>query len=431
MKIVHILDSFFPDSRAGTEQYVLWLANFMQDAGHDVSIIAASITITGSYTYEGIQVYRFLVPNDPISRELNGLIPPRGIENFEKLLIKLSPDIAHFHSFSRAINGYHLELAKKLEIKTVFTAHLGNLFCIKGDFLLFGKEICDGKVLQSRCMQCFLSSKQGSGNTLKIKLSAGFINRVVNSPFHKLFPSAWHLVKHRQEELKRLKLYGDAVIAIAPWIERVFQLNHIENVWLVKQGIQFQENQEPSTKNQDKRLDKPIKLIFVGRLHPMKGLHLLLDALDSFSLGKFLLIVIGISHDEDYKIEMRAKALQLGVEWHENKMHDEVLDLISKSDILVLPAISNEMAPLVILEAFACGKPVIGSTYPAIGDMVTDGFNGLLFENKNVKSLTYCLQRLLDAPNLLPCLKSNMQPPRSFEDVAEDMMGIYKQIVRQ
>ena len=251
------------------------------------------------------------------------------------------------------------------------------------------------------------------------------INILFKTPLKRLLPSSWNLIIHRKSELKRLSIFADSIIAIAPWIKKVLNQNEIKNIALVKQGIQLNSQQKMTNSQHD-----VLNLIFVGRLHHTKGIHLLLQALENLPKQFFHLSIIGIINEPLFREVLYNKAITMvNVTWKENLNHLQVIDEITKADVLVLPSISNEMAPLVILEAFECGKPVIGSTYPAIADMVTDGFNGLLFENNNVKSLTQCLQRLLDEPDLLPRLQSNIQPPRSFEDVAEDMMGIYKQIV--
>lgn len=428
MKIVHVIDSFFPDSNAGTEQYVLWLSLFLSEKGHNVSIIAATTDESKKYIFKGIPVYRFQVPNKPTAKELNGHMPPRGIDNFIFLLRQLKPEIVHFHSFNRAINSYHLKLAKNQGYKTVFTAHLSNLFCIKGDFLLFGKEPCDGKVDELRCLQCYLTSfKRLQKKAILIRPASHLINKLLMGPTKYFTPSAWHLIKHRRNELSNLELYCDMNIAIASWIEDLYRINGISKVRLVKHAIS--DEIELKLNRQVKSVYLPINLIFVGRLHPMKGLHILLDALSEVDTSKFRLIIIGIPQDRDYQKKMEEKGKSINVDWKMNLPHANVLEEILNSDILVLPSLKNEMAPLVIMEAFANGKPVIGSSHPAITTMVNNNKDGLIFENNNVQSLKTCLQRLYEEPDLISLLAKNIIPPRSFTDVGNETLSLYKDLL--
>ena len=123
MKILFTLESFFPSHRAGTEVYVLNLCKYFKTKGYDVSVLITSSEGLEDYFFEGIPIYVFDIPKNAVSEELNGLIPPRGIEAFKVKLIELKPDILHFHSFGRAINSFHLKIAKELGLKP-FSPHI-------------------------------------------------------------------------------------------------------------------------------------------------------------------------------------------------------------------------------------------------------------------------------------------------------------------
>jgi glycosyltransferase involved in cell wall biosynthesis len=85
----------------------------------------------------------------------------------------------------------------------------------------------------------------------------------------------------------------------------------------------------------------------------------------------------------------------------------------------LLPSISNEVAPLVILEAATRHIPVIASNYIAMIDMVDHEVNGLLFENGNSEDLYKQMLSIINEPRLLDDLKRNVQPPLSMFAVAE------------
>lgn len=67
--------------------------------------------------------------------------------------------------------------------------------------------------------------------------------------------------------------------------------------------------------------------------------------------------------------------------------HDEVLSLLRAARFLVVPSACYENCPTVILEAFACGVPVIASRLGAMEEMVEDGRTGLLFAPGDAEDL--------------------------------------------
>ena len=418
--IVFALSSFYPDHRAGTETYVLNLSKELIKAGYQVSVITPAVGKTSSkYTYEGISVYTFSVPLKVSTRELNGLVKPSGLDEFRQLLKQLKPDIFHLHSLSRSMHAVHVKIADELGIKTFFTAHLGSIFCVKGDLMLFGKEQCNGMVIKQRCLACFIHEKKKFSAT-KSRLAAWFINRfIVKSPLIKKIP-ALNIVSNKINQLQLLKNHSDLNIAIAPWLESVFRLNGLEKTSLILQGIS---NEFLARDTNNKGIFGKINLIFTGRMHPDKGVHLLLEALENNLTSSFNLTIVTIPFADEtaYYHSIKTKFQQLGyTDWFEKLKQEEVSNQLNDAHVLVLPSTRNEAAPLVILEAFAQKVPVIGSDYIAIQEMVQHNVNGLLFKNGDAQSLKSQLLRLVDEPELLPRLKQNFGPLRSFEEVARE-----------
>ncbi|MDF1551071.1 MAG: glycosyltransferase, partial [Bacteroidales bacterium] len=112
--------------------------------------------------------------------------------------------------------------------------------------------------------------------------------------------------------------------------------------------------------------------------------------------------------------------------WFENLNQQQVSEKLNEADVLVLPSIRNEAAPLVILEAFAKKIPVIGSDYIAIKEMVQHNINGLIFKNGDAQSLKEQLRRLINEPDLLQKLSDNIKPVRTFKEVATAHDKVYK-----
>jgi glycosyltransferase involved in cell wall biosynthesis len=124
-----------------------------------------------------------------------------------------------------------------------------------------------------------------------------------------------------------------------------------------------------------------VTFVYVGRLWAGKGLTYLLDAfggLHAQDLGEVSLLIVGDGSDED---ELRARARAQGLR---NVVFcgfqgDDVLPrLYAASDVFVFPTLGDPFG-MVVLEAMACGLPVISTTSAGeISERVVEGVNGFL-----------------------------------------------------
>lgn len=418
MHLLFALESFFPTHRAGTEVYVLNLCRYFKARNWKVSVLISSTIDMADYEYEDVPVYTFKVAQKATVEELNGIIPPCGIDIFKRRIEELQPDIVHFHSFGRAINGYHLQVVKSLGIKTAFTPHLGGFFCIKGDLLLNGKGNCDGRVNSFRCLSCMLRSR--NFNKYVSFAASALVTTVTGINASKLFlPAPLFQVRHRINEFDRVRNNADLIFAIAPWIKKAFELNGVSNIKLIPQGITplFFETTHYKIENNQESLN----FAFIGRMHPSKGFHLLQKAWDAINNYKHKLFVFtSESKDEpDYYSQYYNWAKNTdNVVWNEGLSQYQLAKLMNTIDILVLPSISNEVAPLVIQECAIFKIPTIGSDYVALKDMIVHEHNGLLFKNGNWHDLQAQLERVMKDSSLLAMLKSNVKYPVSMNDVS-------------
>ena len=76
------------------------------------------------------------------------------------------------------------------------------------------------------------------------------------------------------------------------------------------------------------------------------------------------------------------------------------------SDITVIPSL-QEAFGLVVSEAMACGKPVIGSNVGGIPDQIVDGYNGFLVQPRNSGEIADRILWLIDHPKKLKSMGMN------------------------
>lgn len=116
--------------------------------------------------------------------------------------------------------------------------------------------------------------------------------------------------------------------------------------------------------------------LFVGTLSEHKGLGTLLEAWAG--LRDIPLKIVG-SPPSPVDGTGAGREHVSGVELLGRRPHAEVLRLMRDARLLVFPSRWYEVAPMAILEAFACGLPVVASRVGSLTELVEDGRQGLLF----------------------------------------------------
>lgn len=125
--------------------------------------------------------------------------------------------------------------------------------------------------------------------------------------------------------------------------------------------------------------------LFVGRLSREKGIQTLLNAWES--LTDIPLKIVGDGPLKPIVEQTLADRTGSPIELLGWLDRDEVLDRLRKARFLVVPSEWYEGFPLTMVEALACGVPIVGSRIGGVGEIVADGTSGLLFEPGNVADL--------------------------------------------
>jgi glycosyltransferase involved in cell wall biosynthesis len=191
---------------------------------------------------------------------------------------------------------------------------------------------------------------------------------------------------------------------------------------------------------------RPTRLLFVGRISPDKGVHLLMEAFDRVArerpdveltlIGKvgmlpFDLVSLLLNDDADaldslrpfyghstfawltkevlgqkrsYKQQLDARLspeAAARVRFVGSVSLDELIRLYSQADLLVLPSIWRESYGLPVAESMASGVPVLASDCGGVPELVDEGVTGLLVPRLSVDALTSALRELLSDPSRL------------------------------
>jgi glycosyltransferase involved in cell wall biosynthesis len=107
-----------------------------------------------------------------------------------------------------------------------------------------------------------------------------------------------------------------------------------------------------------------------------------------------------------------------------------VIPLLTAYDAVVVPSQWVETGPLVVLESFAAGVPVLASELGGIAEKVRHDVDGLLVPAYQLHAAwSSVIERCVSDPAVLPRLRAGVTPPRSMNDVAREMAQVYAQVV--
>jgi glycosyltransferase involved in cell wall biosynthesis len=141
---------------------------------------------------------------------------------------------------------------------------------------------------------------------------------------------------------------------------------------------------------------------------PKKGFDTLLDACDILKKRgmEFRCVIAGSGTDSDMLLS-RGDQLGLGdaVEFTGAATQDQIIDLMRKAAVLCLPCRiaedgNRDALPTVLLEALACGLPVISTNISGIPEIIDSGENGILIDPDDPLSLADELEKLLGTDEL-------------------------------
>jgi len=292
----------------------------------------------------------------------------------------------------------------------------------------------------ARCLQCAIAAYH-----------AGLFDIPIVFQPHGSFKSP--LPSGKLRKLSRIfidKLYAEKVFKK---VSKIVALSHMEaeqyeamgvpeeKIAIIPNGIDLSEyaNLPPEGIFKKKfNMDENEKIVlYLGRIHRIKGIDVLVKAFADVieKLGDVRLVVVG--PDDGYLGELKAltKALRI-----EDKVlitgplyGEDKLEAYVDAAIYVLPS-RYETFPMGLLEAYACGKPVIASNVESISDVIIHGKTGLLFGAGNVQELAemivYMLVHPEEARNMGHRARKLVKEKFSIDKVVDSLEVLYEEILK-
>ncbi len=264
---------------------------------------------------------------------------------------------------------------------------------------------------------------------------------VITSHCGDVCPSSRLLHKPGLPERFALALrHAEAVVAISRFTqERILQLcPHVRRVERIPNGVDVRslEQSAPPPIGVDHCITPHGYFLFVGRLVFRKGVDLLIDAFSATAKDHQMCLAIAGDGPDRESLERRAVAAGLG----ERVRFLGVVAGATKSYLLqnalalVIPSRISEGFPLVVLESYAAGRPVIGTEIPGLNEAVRPGQTGLLVPPESTTGLAFAIRQLAADPGAAHALGTEARHDIgqfAWSVVAERHLVIYEELLNQ
>ena len=384
MKVAFVTRSSFPFHRyGGMERYFYHLAKFLGENGINVSVITASARLSTRVTrriFRGIK-YIFL----PSLFPFNDAAQLFSFSfNVMKYLTKRDPSFDIIHG------GLGVGLYVMLRQRKPVIAHPFGLEIVRYNWSLRGFP--------------------------KLMIA---------------YPLIMHILKRADRvsvEMAFLKKVLSETTSVDP-----------KKIFILPDGVDLDEIEAALSNQMISREDlglndADIVLINVNRLERYKGIEYLIRSLKILNAELLVkLLLIGAGSQEARIRRIIAKfGLQDKIIHFKNIPYRMLYQLLSIADISVTPTL-GEGIPIVVLEAMACGKPVVASKVPGIIEVVKHGVNGFLVRPADSRAIADAILKMYDKGLISKMGQRSKELVKAYDwnVIVRKVMKIYENVINE
>jgi glycosyltransferase involved in cell wall biosynthesis len=449
LKILLVSHRFPPEGAAGTETYTANLAAGLSRRGHAVSVLSAAKDIGSPdlsvrrRDHEGIPVEE--VVNNLFHRDFRETWDhPRIDAIFGERLDRDRPEIVHVQHLLYLSAGC-VEAARSRGIPVVFTLHDYWLQCPRfGQRLHPDGAVCD-RIDFARCGTCLPSFKWAqtsaqrrvgaaiAGVRSATGIDLGPIARRTadalargGAPSFVPPPAELAAATAKEAEARSRALFDRIVPAVDLFLapSRFLRERFVREWGIPEAKIEhLRFGMDLAAFRAHARTRSPnVRVAFVGSLIAAKGPHVLLEAwkrIPAELRARGSLALHGPAlHEPEYVARLEALAAEAGARILGPLERDEVPRALASIDLLVVPSVWFENAPLVIAEALAARTPLLVSDLGGMSELVEEGRGGWRFRVGDAEDLARRLGEVLADPTRLARLAPAAEPPTFEEHLA-------------
>lgn len=153
----------------------------------------------------------------------------------------------------------------------------------------------------------------------------------------------------------------------------------------------------------NKKTDRDFQFLFSGRFSEQKNLFFMLRRLSKLKNNRFQKLTLHMAGDGPLNKQLHEFAQRSGlaknIKWYGWVNKDKLLELYQNADCFLNPSVYEGMANAV-LEAMACGLPVIASNVAGNNEVIIHGKNGFLFDPASGQEMETVIKKIIQSPEL-------------------------------
>jgi len=243
------------------------------------------------------------------------------------------------------------------------------------------------------------------------------------------------LIGRRIKLIKDFFSEVDHFIVLCEWTRNVLLRNKVpaQKIALICHGIAYKEGGSAGVTENISAGASPLKIAYLGRIDLTKGLEPVIKAFKYLPGEPVELDIYGIA--QGYAANRYLQKLKR-IAGHDNRISffppvpsAQTVLLLKKYHYLVVPSVGMETGPLVVLESFAAGTPIIGSKLGGIKELVDNGRSGILVPINSPKGWRETLKRAVRDRHMLVNFRGNIKPPSTMREVAEKIIPLYNKFI--
>jgi glycosyltransferase involved in cell wall biosynthesis len=445
MRVLLTVHQFFPEFSSGTEVLTLSVARRLRELGHDVEIFTGfpaekELPAEGRldrYEFEGFKVHRFhhaflrqAEQRAVTETEYNHLLAARF---FAGLVEDFPPDVVHFFHFGRLGVGL-IDVCSAGGFRAFYTPTDFWAVCPTSQMMLPDGTACDGATASgANCVRHVAMLTQGRQvrrvmeRTPDWLAGAGILAlRAGLARWSSRGPEVLALTGRRSFIVRRLNALS-GIASPTMLMTRQLRSAGVTNPRLQQAAYGIDVGRFSQYRHVRRRDQAHLSIGFVGTLAHHKGAHILVQAIRRLEERDVALSIYGREQDfPDYSSSLRAIAADdTRIRFQGSFPNSEVAKVFASLDVLVVPSLWFENAPLVISSALASGVPVVASDFEGMSEVIEHGRNGLLFPPGSAESLAEALRRLCHEPTLLERLSQGCEMPKSVEAYTDELVALW------
>lgn len=435
MKIIIGVHHFPPNYRGGAEWRAYRTARALLQAGHEVTVVCVErVDDASAQPLAYVDEVFSEVPVRRLSFNLAAAPDPLRWEydnqwvgsHLREMFAASTPDIFHVMS-GYLLTGSAFVAAQELSIPTVVTLTDFWFLCRRISMLRTDDTVSTLPIDPLRCARCLGEEKR------RFRLPARVFPKLMDAywrsqgTYRRYFEDRW-------ANLQRIMSRVDLAICPSQFIREMY-INAgmtAQRMAFVRQGHAFRDLSPDSL---TKTLSPHLRVGYLGQIAPLKGVHVLIDAMQRLPSTPIEARIYGDGGAfTDYCSKLKQAARDdARIRFEGVYERSELTFILRGLDVIVVPSLWYENSPNVILEAFAHATPVIASNFGGMAELVDEGRNGLAFEKGDAVALATQLKRLSEDRSLLSRLTqgaADTHPPTVDEEM-QTLLELYSTVGRR